>query len=385
MPPPLRASDPAISSTRETLPAQPIEAADPHPRPTLLQSSDLAPKTAHDCYKLAISCGRSSSLSEPAALMMPVKASAALRPNRSDLRGRAMALAAQQHGVITRSEALEIGLTQRAIGTLIRSGEWERVRQGVYRVSSSPPSWRQQLMVAVLICGPSAAASHRAAGCLLKLDGVPGGFVEVTVTTPGKSPPTGLILHHSRDLPSSDLTSIDGISTTTVERTLVDLGAVCSDAVVETALEDAFRRRLTTHLKLSRRLEELQAKGRRGPPMLHRLMSLRTTDQPPTESKLEERLLRLLRKSGLPEPERQFLVSENRRPIARLDFAYPEEKIAIECDGFRYHSGRERFDSDRDRRNVLVSRGWRIVSVTSSDLDRRPGRLVKLLRLLLVT
>jgi very-short-patch-repair endonuclease len=82
----------------------------------------------------------------------------------------------------------------------------------------------------------------------------------------------------------------------------------------------------------------------------------------------------------LPEPETQYPVYEHGRVIARLDLAYPDRKLAIEADGYRWHAGRARWQSDLARRNRLTALGWRIIHVTWSDLRDRPDEVVERVR-----
>ncbi len=56
----------------------------------------------------------------------------------------------------------------------------------------------------------------------------------------------------------------------------------------------------------------------------------------------------------------------------RLDFAFPDARVAIEVDGYRFHATRKRFDGDRARDRAALRAGWRIVRVTWSDLEQRP-------------
>lgn len=65
-----------------------------------------------------------------------------------------------------------------------------------------------------------------------------------------------------------------------------------------------------------------------------------------------------------------------------IDFAYPQHRLAIECDGYLFHSGRQAWSRDRDRSNLLTSAGWRILRVTWADLAE-PTRLIDMIRKLL--
>ena len=95
---------------------------------------------------------------------------------------------------------------------------------------------------------------------------------------------------------------------------------------------------------------------------------------------LELRLIRLLRRSGLPEPVSQYSLRRRQKVVARVDLAYPEIRLAIEADGYRYHGGPADWRRDLARRNELTGLGWRIIHVTWDDVTRRPTTLIRQLR-----
>lgn len=79
----------------------------------------------------------------------------------------------------------------------------------------------------------------------------------------------------------------------------------------------------------------------------------------------------------------QFVVEEDGHFIARLDFAYPDMKVAIECQSYEWHSGRQNWEKDIDRHNRLQSLGWIIVYVTWEDLQHRPNIVAERVRIAL--
>ncbi len=87
----------------------------------------------------------------------------------------------------------------------------------------------------------------------------------------------------------------------------------------------------------------------------------------------ETRLRLLLGRAGLPALVAQFRVFDGEGFVARVDFAYPDLRIAIEYDGLG-HSGREAFLRDRRRLNRMVAAGWTVLHVTLEDM-RRPEML----------
>jgi hypothetical protein len=92
------------------------------------------------------------------------------------------------------------------------------------------------------------------------------------------------------------------------------------------------------------------------------------------ESPQETRLRLLLHRSGLPLPVAQYEVRSGGRFVARVDFAWPERRLALEYDG-AWHGSPEQLPRDRRRLNGLASAGWRVHFVTKGDL-RRPDVLL---------
>ena len=97
------------------------------------------------------------------------------------------------------------------------------------------------------------------------------------------------------------------------------------------------------------------------------------------ESPQETRLRLLLQRAGMP-PVAQYRVHDEGGFIARVDFAYPEVRVAVEYDGL-WHAERRAFLDDRRRLNRLNAAGWVVLHVTLDDL-RRPEALVARVRAL---
>jgi very-short-patch-repair endonuclease len=98
------------------------------------------------------------------------------------------------------------------------------------------------------------------------------------------------------------------------------------------------------------------------------------------ESPQETRLRLLVLRSGLPSPVAQFPVL-TRGGRLRLDFAWPEQRVALEHDGLR-HGEPGQLGRDRQRLNWLGDAGWRVVFATAVDLHR-PAELIARLQSLL--
>lgn len=67
---------------------------------------------------------------------------------------------------------------------------------------------------------------------------------------------------------------------------------------------------------------------------------------------------------GLPTPSREHEFDPDRK--WRFDFAWIDQKIAVEIHGGRYHRGN--MDKDYEKQNAAVRQGWRVFVFSSSML-----------------
>jgi hypothetical protein len=97
------------------------------------------------------------------------------------------------------------------------------------------------------------------------------------------------------------------------------------------------------------------------------------------ESPPETRLRLLMRRAGLPAPVAQHRVFDQDGFIARVDFAYPELRLAIEYEG-AWHGRPGQLGKDRSRLNRLFEAGWRVVFVTAADMYDPEGLIRRIVR-----
>lgn len=276
-------------------------------------------------------------------------------------------IAAKQHGVVTRDQALGAGMSASTVDRRVRAGLWVGSgHPGVYVVHprSGAAGWRQRLCAAVLGGPAETVASHRAAAVLHGLR--EGQEIELTVPPGARH---GALAHQGVVL-AAQRTTIDSIAVTRVERTLVDLASVVGDNAVELAVEAALRHGLTTVERV-----EAQVGGRRGSERLRRVLARRSGGRP-CGSDLAMRVIQLLRAAGLPEPVREYEVRVGKDRYF-IDLAYPERRLAIEIDGRESHDAPAAFQHDRTRQNRLVLMGWTVLRFTWADVTQRPERVVE--------
>jgi very-short-patch-repair endonuclease len=272
------------------------------------------------------------------------------------------AIKRRQHGAFSRAQALSAGYSRRQIERRVESGQWRQLDVRTYCDAGLPDTWRTRVMAACLSSG--GVASHRTAAVLHGLLPEDGRHVEITAGRNRYYRRTGTVVHWLTDLDRDrDVVVVDGIPTTDPVRTLIDLGAVVPVARLERALERALHRGLLTVDQLVERMEEVARRGRKGIGRLRRVLVRRGWGVAPTESDWETRFLQVLRRGGLPEPVRQHEVHVAGR-VVRLDFAYPDLKIAMEYDGVEAHSGAAALEKDDARQNLLVLAGYLVLRFT---------------------
>ena len=248
------------------------------------------------------------------------------------------------------------------------------MRRGVYALGVPGKSWSAALTTATLAAGPGAAISHESGSVLHGMRRRHERRIHVTVPHNGGHDPEDLKLHHVRSLDPADITRIDGIPVTTLERTLLDLAETSSLRTLG---------RMVHELEVQRRLDVVAVDaviarnpGRHGiRPLRLVLEKHRARDK----AAVQERLYRLALRAGFPKPSRtrrgaSTAFSTNSTSTSRRSAS------ALEADGYAVHGTARRFWSDRhkDRRLWLV--GIDIKRYTWEDVTTRARETVAELR-----
>jgi very-short-patch-repair endonuclease len=185
----------------------------------------------------------------------------------------------------------------------------------------------------------------------------------------------GVLVHRTRARARLPSRVVGGLRLTTPERTLIDLAGTVDDETLEIALEHARLAGLVTLESMRRALAAEPTRGRRGAGTLATMVD--EVSGVPAQRALEVKVARILRASGLPAPERQHPVSAGGRTY-HLDFAWAHRRVALECDGRRFHSDHRAFGRDRTRwTEIGAAAGFRILFATWFDATQRPTWIVE--------
>lgn len=100
---------------------------------------------------------------------------------------------------------------------------------------------------------------------------------------------------------------------------------------------------------------------------------------PVTLSALERRFLIRLSEAGLPRPQTNRVAGGR-----RVDCRWPEQRLTVELDSYRYHASRHASEQDHRRAREARARGDEFRRYTYGDVFEEPGLMLTELRDLLV-
>jgi hypothetical protein len=280
-------------------------------------------------------------------------------------------IASSQHGVVARKQLLDAGVSDREIMRRLEKKALLRDYPGVYRVGHRAPSVHARYMAAVLACGDGALLSGRAAGHLLGL--LKGSAPPPEVTTPSERRVKGIKTRRSRRGEPTNGTTWHGIPTTTVPQTLVDLASLLSLPDLARACHEAGIKHGTT----PNQVDAVLTKHPNAPGATN-IKKVLHGDEPVTLSALERRFLERLREATLPLPLTNRLAGGR-----RVDCRWPDHRLTVELDGYRYHRSRHAWELDRRREREAHARGDQFRRYTYGDVYESPGGMLRDLRGLL--
>ncbi len=277
-------------------------------------------------------------------------------PDASDgVDGAVAELAGRQYGVVSREQLISLGVSPRQIQRRVAAARLLPLHRCVFAVGHRSPGSEARWMAAVLACGAEAVLSHRSAAALWQFIDRERELPEVTARSHRQT--RGVTTHRGR-LMDADRAICAGIPVTSPARTLADIAHLLAPGDLERAVREAQFRRLF-HLP-----SVLAVLDRRPSRRLRALVN----DMDPTQSRLEDRLLRICRRHRLPTPITQRQIGSH-----RVDFLWPAHRVVVETDGYEAHATLSAFQRDRTALNDLQLAGYTVLRFTYTDLARRPA------------
>ncbi len=268
------------------------------------------------------------------------------------------ALSGAQHGVVARGQLRDLGLSGAAIDRRVATGRLHVVHRGVHAVGHDVLGPRGRWMAARPGLRTGCRAQPRLGGRALRAARQRGDEDRrhrpphrPLASGPAPAPPA-----HA----APGRGDHDGIPVTTPARTILDLAAVLQRRPLKRLLDQAENTRLTD-------VPSLAALARahpshRGASKLLATLDTHAPGSTLTRSTLEELFLQLCRDHGLPRPE----VNSDMTGV-EVDFLFPEQRLIVETDSWRFHRGRHAFENDRHRDQVHTVLGYRTLRAPATS------------------
>lgn len=288
-----------------------------------------------------------------------------------------MTLPTGLHGVHLRSQLGDV-LGPYGLRTAIKDGRLRPYSREVLVDMRVAATLTSRAAAAQLHAGADAVLTGFTALELAGCSAAPAGPIEILLPYHrGLRQRPGLRVHHG-SITRQDVMDIAGLRVAVVDLALaevlcrgrrVDAFACADQALAMVPQAERAELRATVAARI---MERPDPRGRQQGSVLIELV----TGQP--ESPPESWLYLGLFDAGLPLPECQYpIVGLDGREIYRLDFAWPEQRVVLEYDGYAAHLGRAHFDEVRAA--DLRRRGWTVIRATADDL-RDPSRVVAQIR-----
>nr|WP_281371699.1 type IV toxin-antitoxin system AbiEi family antitoxin domain-containing protein [Petropleomorpha daqingensis] len=299
----------------------------------------------------------------------------------------------RHHGVFATADALAAGIDRNAIGPLLRTGQWRRLRYGVYTTADV---WRRHESTGTthrLSCAAvlrrlerkGVVISHSSAARLHGLVLPRAAEDEVQLTDPEQFRTGKAYRIRVAALPPDDVVVLDGLHVTTLSRTLADVGREWALVDTVIAADDALADgRVTTEQLTGASLAQTHwiNCGRAA----RALSSARIGAHSPHETLTRLAIL----KAGLPEPLLQQAVYVGARLVAVLDMYWPDHGVFVECDGkvkytdpWRDRTPAQVLWEEKQRQDALLDLDLNGLRVAPDDLwERRDQKLERLAALL---
>jgi hypothetical protein len=286
-------------------------------------------------------------------------------------------LAARQWGVVSLAQLGALGIGSRAAQRRAQAGRLRRVHRGVYAMGGAVLPREGRWLAAVMACGQGAVLSHVSAAVHWNLLNYEPARPEVTAPASRKGVP-GIRLHRSHSLDAQDTTNHQGIRTTTLARTLLDIAAHVPQHHLERALAQAERLQLYDHTALHDVIQ--RANGHRATKTLGQAIQ---GDPQFTRGELEALMNKLARDYGLPQPECNTSVLAHDGRSYEVDCYFPTHRLVVETDGWDTHRTRHAFESDRAKDAALTAAGYTVVRFTYRQLRDDPNTVADRIKAIL--
>lgn len=269
-------------------------------------------------------------------------------------------------GFATTAQLLAV-MTRQQLDVAVRNGGLVRVWYGIY--AAAEPDLSERLAALDIFMGQRAVACMGTAAALYGFDVQD--TVAVHVLDPGvrMRPATGLMVHQRTGAP---LQRVAGRLATAAAWTAVEVARELRRPRALATLDAALRSLWCTPAELERAVRE--QRGRRGIIAVRGLLAYADAR---AESAMESEARLVMIDHGLPLPVLQHEIRGWSGELWRVDFAWPDVRVAAEYESVDWHAGRDEMLRDKTRLGKIQELGWTLIPIVVHDVRQQPGRLAE--------
>lgn len=284
-----------------------------------------------------------------------------------------LALTKTQNGLITRAQAMDLGMSPEAIRhALGRDGGWQRITRGVYATFTGPIQLRHQVHAAVLYAGPDAVVTGAEACQAYGLRYVPDGGLPVILVPNAVQRVSVSIARIRRVRVMPERRTIDGIPVAVPERAALD---ACfgqrSLRTVRALLCEAVQRGLALPATISAQLGRARWEG--AGLIRTALADLEAGCRSAPECELRD-LIR--RSTTLVEPLWNKPLPELNDGSLFPDACWQDARVVVEIDSAEWHRFGDRVEQTERRRARYAALGWTVLPISPRRLRQEPDAVL---------
>jgi hypothetical protein len=276
----------------------------------------------------------------------------------------ALALLEELGGFATTEQLLTV-MTRRQLRWQVQKGGLVRVWYGVY--AATAPDLLGRLTALDLFMGQRVVACMGTAATLYGFDLENTQAIHVLDPGVRMRPSVGLMVHQRTGAP---LQRVAGRLATAPAWTAVELARQLRRPRALAALDAALHSSACTRAELESAVRE--QKGRRGIVQVRELLEYADGR---AESGMESEARLVMIDYGLPLPELQYEIHGRHGDVWRVDFAWPEQRVAAEYESIDWHADGAAMISDKKRYAGVQETGWTLIPIVVDDVRREPWRL----------
>jgi hypothetical protein len=267
-------------------------------------------------------------------------------------------------GFATTAQLLTV-MTRQQLDVQVKSGGLVRVWYGVYAAQN--PNLLGRLAALDIFMGRHAVACMGTAAALHGFDTE--NTTAIHVLDPGvrMRPTVGLMVHQRS---GAQLQRVAGRLATAPAWTAVEVSRQLRRPRALATLDAALRSMRCTRNEIENAIAE--HRGRRGIVAVRELLPFADGR---ADSAMESEARLVMIDHALPLPELQYPIHGRDGELWRVDFAWPEFRLAAEYESIDWHVGREEMLRDKTRWGKIQELGWTIIPIIVHDVRREPQRL----------